>query len=260
MLSKAFQGKASGRYVSKQVLADITIAIPPGEIVALFGPSGSGKSTLLRLLAGALRPDQKTVDSRPTIVVRPDSAPDCAFMPQDTRFVAARSLWHNVEIGARAAGARGRELHRRCAEAIAMVELDGYERESPAVFSGGMRQRLGLARVLAAQPSVLLLDEPLSSLDLVLRRSIASRLRDYARRCDASVLLSTHTIEESVDVADRVILLDGSPARFSRSFGLTALSSGAGTQSLKHDVCDTRADLLARVYESLSASNESERR
>jgi len=165
-----------------------------------------------------------------------------------------------VEIGARAAGTSRNELHRRIAEAIAMVDLGGYERESPAVFSGGMRQRLGLARVLAAKPSVLLLDEPLSSLDLLLRRSIASRLRDYARRCDAAILLSTHTIEESVDVADRIILLDGKPATFTRSFGLTALSSGASNQSLKHDICDTRADLLARVYESLSASDKSERR
>lgn len=249
-LSKTFQGgKSQG--AGRTVLRDVSFQVSRGEVVALLGASGSGKSTLLRILAGLACADVGPGDRRALVLVSPDSSPLRAFMPQQAPLVMSRSVWDNVAIGAVAAGSAQHEVVARVSWALELVRLKERWRDRPVTLSGGMRQRVALARVLAARPRVMLLDEPLSSLDFPLRRAIAAALRALARESGAAVLLSTHTIEESVELADRVLLLGGAPARIHRSYALGSEGTLAAKSGTQHEVCVSREDLLGRVYQGL---------
>lgn len=198
------------------VLEDISFSLGEGEVLVLLGASGSGKSTLLRLLAGVEAFESGTLFSK---VARP--GPSLSYLPQGENLLPWRTVRENVRLSY-TLRRRGRqsELLREMDSLIAEVGMKQYASSFPAALSGGMVQRVLLARALAANPRLLLLDEPFSQLDLVARRDLSLVLRNHVRRSRAATILVTHSLEETLAVADRIIVLSRAPARVCRSFRL----------------------------------------
>jgi NitT/TauT family transport system ATP-binding protein len=194
-----------------RVLDGVSFAVGEREIVCVVGPNGSGKSTLLRLISGLLGPDSGTIE----IAGRPvaESDPRVALVFQEPRLLPWRRSIDNVALPLELAGANRTDRHARAAELIAVVGLTGFERAFPRQLSGGMRQRLALARALARDPSVLLLDEPFSALDALTRERFNAELLELWQRTSSSIVLVTHSIPEAVFLADRVIVLSPRPGR-----------------------------------------------
>jgi ABC-type Fe3+/spermidine/putrescine transport system ATPase subunit len=183
----------------------ITLAIAPGEIVALLGPSGSGKTTMLRLLAGFETPDGGR------IVVEGEDV--TTVPPARRRFGMVfqhYALFPHLDVGANVAfGLRGQaDAGRKAVEALRLVDLAGFERRKVHELSGGQQQRVALARALAPEPRVLLLDEPLSNLDPALRERTRRELRQLIKRVGITTVFVTHEQEEAFDLGDRVAVLN----------------------------------------------------
>jgi NitT/TauT family transport system ATP-binding protein len=193
------------------VLDGVSFSVAEREIVCVVGPNGSGKSTLLRLIAGLLTPDAGTIeiDGRPVAA----SDPRVALVFQEPRLLPWRRAIDNVALPLELAGVSGSERRRRAAELVGVVGLAGFERAFPRQLSGGMRQRLALARALVRDPSVLLLDEPFSALDALTRERFNAELLELWQRTATSIVLVTHSIAEAVFLADRVLVLSPRPGR-----------------------------------------------
>lgn len=190
------------------VLTDLSLTIEPGEFLAILGPSGSGKSTILRLIAGLEHPTAGSV----TIGGDPVSVTDdrCAVVFQEPRLLPWRTVTGNVALGARRR--KGRQAER-VSQLLDEVGLNHVARAWPHQLSGGMAQRIGLARGLAAEPDVLLLDEPFAALDALTRLRMQDLLLQLQAHHSQTVVLVTHDIDEALYLADRIAILGGSPAR-----------------------------------------------
>jgi sulfonate transport system ATP-binding protein len=186
------------------VLHDITIDVAPGEMIALLGASGTGKSTLLRLVAGLDQPTHGTIDIDGKPLRGIDSR--CAVVFQEPRLLPWRTLAGNVAYGLPAGTSRA-DGHAAVQHWLEVVGLQGFENHRPRQVSGGMAQRAGLARALARQPGVLLLDEPLAALDALTRIQMQDLLRRVRHEAGATALLVTHDVEEALVLADRVLVL-----------------------------------------------------
>jgi sulfonate transport system ATP-binding protein len=186
------------------VLHEVDIEIEPGEVVALLGSSGSGKSTLLRLIAGLDRPTDGRIeiDGEPVRGVDPR----CAMVFQEPRLLPWRSLAANVAFGLPAGTerAKGSAAARHWLDVVGLSEFGNHR---PRQVSGGMAQRAGLARALARRPGVLLLDEPLASLDALTRLRMQDLLDAVQQEAGTTTVLVTHDVEEAVILADRVLVL-----------------------------------------------------
>lgn len=191
-------------------IADVSFAVGAGEIVCLVGPSGCGKSTLLRVVAGLLAPGrgEVTLHGAPVRGVPPDLA--VVFQDYGRSLFGWLSVRGNVEFPLRA-GFEKAARRARAAEALAQVGLEGQERRYPAQLSGGMQQRVSIARALAYRPALLLMDEPFASLDAIVRARITQDLLDLAERDGLSVVLVTHDLEEALSVSDVVHVLSQGP-------------------------------------------------
>ena len=199
-LGRSFSSKAG----THTVLRDVSFDVPAGEIVALLGPSGCGKSTLLRAVAGLDAPSTGTVRIDGTAVAGIDSR--CAVAFQEPRLLPWKSIASNVAIGVPtgAGAARSREV---VAKLVELVGLSKFADHRPREISGGMAQRASLARALARNPGVLLLDEPFGALDALTRITMQDLLLDVHAAEPTTVLLVTHDVDEALQLADRIILL-----------------------------------------------------
>jgi NitT/TauT family transport system ATP-binding protein len=201
-----------------RALQDINLAVERGEFIALVGPSGCGKTTFLRIVAG-LEPassGEVTLDGR---AVRSPGG-DRGFVFQSDNLLPWRTVFANAIIGREVAGHVGPAERQRMMELLKLVGLEGFEHYHPRQLSGGMRQRVNLARALAIDPEILLMDEPFSSLDAQTREIMQTELMRIWEDGRKTVLFVTHQIDEAVFLADRVLVFARRPGRLRESVAI----------------------------------------
>ena len=197
-----------------QVLDDVNLTLHEGEIVGLLGRSGSGKSTLLRIIAGLIQASAGEVNYCGQPLNGP--AEGVAMVFQTFALFPWLTVLQNVEAGLEALGVEPKERRRRALAAIDLIGLDGFENAYPRELSGGMRQRVGFARGLVVNPTLLLMDEPFSALDVLTAETLRTDLLDLWNQKQLpikSILIVTHNIEEAVFMCDRIMVLSSNPGR-----------------------------------------------
>jgi NitT/TauT family transport system ATP-binding protein len=192
-------------------LSDFSLAVRKGEFVSIVGPSGCGKSTFLNVLLGLIKPDSGTMQMNGTPITGPSQ--ERAMVFQEFGLLPWRTVQANVELGLELKGTRAIERTERSMELIKLVGLQGFESHYPHELSGGMKQRVGLARALATEPEVLLMDEPFAALDAQTRDLMQSELLAIWERTKKTVLFVTHSIEEAAYLSDRVIVMTARPGQ-----------------------------------------------
>ena len=192
-----------------QVLRDINLKVEPGEFFALLGPSGSGKSTLLRLIAGFNRNQagRVLIDGRDVSAVPPWQR-NVGMVFQNYALWPHMTVAQNIAFGLEERRLPTADIKRRVAAVVELVELNGLEQRRPGQLSGGQQQRVAIARTLAIEPQLLLLDEPLSNLDAKLRLQTRQELKKLQRRLNITTLFVTHDQEEALTTCDRIAVLD----------------------------------------------------
>jgi NitT/TauT family transport system ATP-binding protein len=232
------------------VLDGVKFSLRRKEIVGLLGRSGCGKSTLLRIIAGLDSPSAGAVRFDGHAVNGP--APGIAMVFQSFALFPWLDVLENVELGLEAAGVARAERRTRALAAIDLVGLDGFESAYPKELSGGMRQRVGIARALVVEPALLLMDEAFSALDVLTAETLRGDFIDLwaaGRIKTESVLLVTHNIEEAVSFCDRVLVMSANPGRIAAEFAIT-LPHPRDRQSPQ------LRDLIDQIYASLTRRPE----
>jgi NitT/TauT family transport system ATP-binding protein len=223
--------------------AEVDLDVSPGEIVVLLGPSGCGKSTILRALAGLLHPvaGQAEVGGEPVGTAR------CAMVFQEDALLPWRTSAGNVEYALKLRGVPRNERRRQAEELLAQVGLEGFSGHLPGHLSGGMRQRVQLARTLATRPQVMLMDEPFGALDAQTRSEMQQLLVSVWEQYRTTILFVTHDVDEALLLADRIVLLTPRPARVSKVVDIPA-PRRPGAQF--------EAEFARRRYEILASMGE----
>lgn len=190
-------------------LTGINLAIPEGEFTVLIGPSGCGKSTLLYLIAGFESPTEGSIilDGKP--IKQP--GPDRGFVFQDYALFPWKTVLGNVTFGLTQNGWSRRDARDRAMEYIRLVHLTGFEHAYPHILSGGMKQRVGIARALAYEPKVLLMDEPFGALDAQTRKHMQQEMVGIWETTGRTVIFVTHSVIEAVFLGDRIIVMTARP-------------------------------------------------
>ncbi|GAB1389168.1 ABC transporter ATP-binding protein [Rubrivivax sp.] len=200
-------------YQGRNVLDELSLDIAEGEFVCLVGPSGCGKTTLLRLLAGLVAADAGQVLLRGQPVRKPTPEVAVVFQDYGRALLPWRTAAGNVALALEAAGVPRVQREARIAALLAKVGLGGHAGKYPMQLSGGMQQRLQIARCLAQQPKVLLMDEPFGALDALTRQSLQDEALALVRETGATVLFVTHDLEEALYLGHRVVALQANPGR-----------------------------------------------
>ena len=190
-------------------LRDISLEVPTGSLTALLGPSGSGKSTLLRVIAGLERPDTgEVLIAEEDVTGEAPQRRGVGFVFQHYAAFKHMTVYENVAFGLRIRHRPRAEIRDRVGELLRLVQLEGFASRYPAQLSGGQRQRMGLARALAVDPKVLLLDEPFGALDARVRKELRAWLRRLHAETHTTTVIVTHDQEEAMEVADRIALMN----------------------------------------------------
>jgi NitT/TauT family transport system ATP-binding protein len=217
-VSVAGAGKVFNRGTSRQVdaIVDVTLDVRPGEFVSLIGPSGCGKSTLLRLIANLIEPTYGTVtvNGKPAAQARRDQDYGMAF--QQAGLFDWRSVVRNVELPLELKGWDRQRRRARAMDMLELVKLGEFADHRPWQLSGGMQQRVAIARALAANPPLLLMDEPFGALDEMTREHMQSELLRICADAATSVVFVTHSIPEAVYLANRVVVMSPRPGRITQ--------------------------------------------
>lgn len=206
-VTKVFRDINRGQEVV--ALANFSLTINPNEFIAILGPSGCGKSTFLNIVAGFEPPTSGTVTLNGRPITTP--GPDRGVVFQDYALFPWLTVQENVEFGLRYQKLSRRELKSVAEELIRLVHLQQFEHRYPRELSGGMKQRVAIARVLATNPKVLLMDEPFGSLDALTRHAMQKQLLQVWEKRQTTVLFVTHSVEEAIYLADRVVTLTARP-------------------------------------------------
>lgn len=197
--------KVGLQYDGRDVLRDLSFSINRGEVITVLGPSGCGKTTMLNIIAGFLQPSSGVALVNDREIKGP--GPDRGVVFQAYALFDWMTVQDNIAFSLRCAG-RPRDEQLRVAQAMAkLVGLEGFEQRYPYQLSGGMRQRCGLARVLAANPSVMLMDEPFAAVDVQTRETLQEEILRINDETNCTVVFITHSIDEAVFLADRVFLM-----------------------------------------------------
>jgi NitT/TauT family transport system ATP-binding protein len=200
-----------GQEGETEALRDISLAVAPGEFVAIIGPSGCGKSTLLSLISGLFEPTEGSI----TVDGRPVSGPSrkIGYMLQQDYLFEWRTILQNAVLGAEIQGVPMAAARERARLLLTRYGLGQFLHHLPRQLSGGMRQRAALARTLCTEPDIVLLDEPFSALDSQTRLALADEISEILRREAKTVILVTHDIGEAISMAERVIVMSRRPGR-----------------------------------------------
>ncbi|HZS01580.1 MAG TPA: ABC transporter ATP-binding protein [Chloroflexota bacterium] len=204
-----FPGSRQRNAPPVRALADVSLDVPPQTFVSIVGPSGCGKTTLLRIIDGLVMPTTGAVWIDGAPVTGP--ARDRAMVFQDADLLPWRTTLANVMFGLEVQGAPRAACEARAREAIARVGLDGFEHHYPGQLSGGMRQRVGLARALSTDPRLLLMDEPFGALDAQTREAMQEELLRLWEQDQKTVVFITHSIDEAVLLSDTVVVMTARP-------------------------------------------------
>ncbi len=200
-------------------IEDFTLDIKKGELISIVGPSGCGKTTLLRMITGLLEPTSGsiTIDGRPCSV----PGPDRGLVFQDFALFPWRTVRKNVEFGMEVRGVPKAERRQRAEEYIKMVGLEKFADSRVHELSGGMKQRVGIARALVNDPEVILMDEPFGSLDAQTRNIMQTELLKILDKTDQTIIFITHSVDEAVFLSDRIVVLSKRPATIKEIVNIT---------------------------------------
>ncbi len=192
-------------------LQDFTLDIRAGEFITIVGPSGCGKSTFLNVVAGLQPPSagEVMINGRPVLA----PGPDRAMVFQDYGLMPWRTVQRNVEFGLEMRGQLNAETREKVQYYINMVGLSGFEQAYPRELSGGMRQRVGLARALAIEPQIMLMDEPFAAVDLITRELMQEELARIISTTGKTVIFITHSVDEAITLGDRLVVISARPGR-----------------------------------------------
>lgn len=226
-------------------LEDLSFTVSQGESVAIIGPSGCGKSSLLRMACGLQKPTSGCVRIDGRQVDAPGN--DTALIPQDFGLLPWKNVQANAELGLKIRHVARDERRRRARCALSSLGLDEFASAYPNELSGGMRQRLALARALALDVGLMLLDEPLSALDSLLREQIQDMLLNLWRSKDYAQVMVTHSIEEAVFLGQRILIMDDRPGKIIAEIVNDQVATDSFRQSAAfHGLCDDIRSLLAK--------------
>ena len=202
-------------YISEEgeikALEDINLDVKPGEFLCIIGPSGCGKTTLLRMIAGLEYPTSGEIILDGKEVKGPSS--DRGMVFQEFSLFPWRTVLKNVEFGLQMRNIKSKERHAIAERYIELVGLRGFEKHYPYELSGGMKQRVAIARALATEPSILLMDEPFGSVDAQTRNILQEELLQIWKRTEKTIIFVTHSVDEAVYLADRVVVMSARPGR-----------------------------------------------
>ncbi|WP_029004387.1 ABC transporter ATP-binding protein [Azorhizobium doebereinerae] len=239
-VSKVFGGPQGVR-----ALDDVDVHLAEGEFMALLGPSGCGKSTLLNMLAGFEAQSAGAISFDGRSVVKP--GPDRGVVFQEAALLPWLTVWQNVVFGPQVQGVSRSDYEPRAREILRVVGLDGFHDALPAQLSGGMRQRVGIARALVMQPRALLMDEPFGALDAQTRLSMQQLLLEVWQRFKTTVLFVTHDIDEAILLADRVCIMTARPGRIVRDIPITLPRPRSIDDLLTPEFVHFKAEIMAEM-------------
>ncbi len=247
-VNKAFPRKKEGDLV---VLENIELTIAPREFVCLLGPSGCGKSTLLNLIGGFDRPSSGTIEIDGQPVHGPD--PRRVFVFQEYGIFPWASVWDNVALGLRKLPTS--EQHRIVQHYIDLVGLKGFEKTYPNELSGGMKQRVAVARALAVHPDIIFMDEPFGALDSLTRLQMRVELLRIWQAEKMTILFVTHDVDEALYLSDRIVMMSDGPAAVIGEIMTVPLARPRERLALAEDAAFThcRAELLRFLHAAYPA-------
>jgi NitT/TauT family transport system ATP-binding protein len=234
-------------------LSDFSLDVGKGEFVSIVGPSGCGKSTFLNILLGLIKPDTGLMQLNGTRITGPGQ--ERAMVFQEFGLLPWRTVQANVELGLELKGVASSQREERARELIKLVGLTGFQHHFPHELSGGMKQRVGLARALATEPEVLLMDEPFAALDAQTRDLMQAELLQIWERTKKTVLFVTHSIEEAAYLSDRVIVMTARPGRTKEIIRIHLPRPRDYEMRLSPEFNEIKAEIWSALKEELIARN-----